>query len=341
MQRQGRVRQHTVARTHLLGFTDIAQQLTMRRRDGREVSVAVGNATVEKHFYTFVDDHGFRDVSIESWFADSVEGPAAGILYAAREGHPPTVEQRGPLSLYVAAMLMRNKLVRMQMSEIDSHIGPMVVLTDLLHQHHIDWSTQSHDERRQWWRRAQIAWQRHVDQRDPNVERRSALTVMLRKIDELAEMLSSWRFEVCDTNTDALITSDSAVAVIDPTAGPGWHGVLPDRASLAVPVSPRTLLLMTRSPTLGAGGTASATLAGFVNRNIAAGAFEAIFKHPDTTWPEYTTLNTEAPQLPIPTRTIRPSEPGPQPTFPATYPPVRDPNIRALLDRLGAVDQVN
>jgi hypothetical protein len=109
-----------------------------------------------------------------------------------------------------------------------------------------------------------------------------------------------------------------------------------------LPVSPRHLLYAEKHP-LASGSDCSldASLAKVVNQRIAREADDAVFTHPGMDWPLDLVLAPTPPTLPTPTVTWGRSGSATEPrTFPATYPPVQDASVQALLRALEAEDEV-
>lgn len=336
-----RARQHTVAKMHLLGFANKDEKIAMRRRAGDDLVVSVKDATVQKNFYTFINADGARDISIESWFSTSVEGPAAADLRDAREATPPDGETRPAFALYLAAMLLRNRLIRHRMDETAIHAGPMLILPRLMRKAGITFEDLTPVLAAELGKRADAIWNVLRERQDPREERRQHLRIMLRKIDEHAHQFESWHYTVTDADDADFVTSDTAVATIEPRPAPGWRGLLPPGAILAVPVNPRRVIIASEAPSLGTNPDGVGTTSTIVNRHILNGAFDAIFRHPGSGWPLTPPLAPDPPSVPNPTRTLRPSAPEDKPTFPATYPKIHNADIQALLNKLGAVDQVD
>lgn len=125
-------RQHTVARTYLSGFADERGQVVMHRRSGKIGHVSIGDATVRRDFYTYMDDDGNPNEAIEGWMAKSVEGPAAKVLRDARAGVSPSRRDVAILARFAAVSLLRTSTARSLLSQIDTHIRPIVHLQEAI-----------------------------------------------------------------------------------------------------------------------------------------------------------------------------------------------------------------
>ena len=140
-----------------------------------------------------------------------------------------------------------------------------------------------------------------------------------------------------ESDTPLLISSDASVATFH-NPEEAWAGIIPPGSPAYLPLSPRHLLVGERN-SLDSSTRLSPQLAQMVNQVNARQAADTILKSPTQAWPSDLVLLPDAPPLPIPTVTWR-SDPDAAPTFPAEFPTVLAPDIRAVLDELEAADFV-
>lgn len=331
--------QHTVARAYLSGFADQRRMVYMLRRSGVRTRVAITNATVRRDFYTYIDDTGEANESIERWMAESIEGPAADPLKSACASvqPQPSAEDVRDLARFVAVSLMRTATVRSYLQQMDTHFNPTLLLAALAKENDYRLVDLSQSDRQQLL--AAISDALSASKKDTAWEQRSRLRTMLRKADELMTVLATWHWRLDEATTDCLITADVPVATLTSQSTTGWRGILPSGSSLFLPVSPRRLLVASPVP-LFTSGAVSAQLASRVNTELCRNARDAVYINPAMPWPSGLTLAAQGPTLPSPTISWRASKPDSTPTFPVTYPSVADPEIATLLGDLGAMETV-
>jgi hypothetical protein len=328
--------QHTVPRTLLRGFSDERGFVTMRRRNGLVREVHVNDAAVRKGIYTFRDSWGDPSNAVEDWLGEEVENSAGPVLQRLREGQQPTPEDRPALARLAVAGLLRTATVASYLRQIDSHLGPFLLVHGVLVREEVDPASLSPTDMEHLQRVAADAWQR-VTRDDP----KSRLRTMARKFDELVLEVTDWVWSLQVSPDDVLITSDAPVATFT-AATAGWHGILPAGSPVMLPVSPRHLLYAVKHPFASvSGGALDAPLANVVNQALARETDDAVFTHPAMGWPLDLVLAPTPPALPSPTVTWgRLSSGAESRTFPATYPAVQDASVRELLLALEAEDEV-
>ncbi|MGY1810653.1 DUF4238 domain-containing protein [Blastococcus sp. SYSU D00669] len=328
--------QHTVPRTLLRGFCDEREFVTMRRRDGLVREIPISNATVRRRFYTFDDSSGQPSNAVEDWLSEQVESRAGPVLQRLREGQQPTPEDRPALARLAVAGLLRTATVASYLEQMDRHLGPFLLVHGVFVRHEVDPASLSPTDIELLQAAATDAWQR-VTRDDPAAR----LRTMVRKFDELVLEVTDWVWSLQVSPDKVLITSDAPVVTFTP-ASAGWHGVLPSGSPLMLPVSPRHLLYAEKHPLPGVSDCSlDAPLAKVVNEVLAREADDAVFTHPAMDWPLDLVLAPTPPTLPTPTVTWgRPTSAAEPRTFPATYPPVQDASVRAVLRELGAEDEV-
>ncbi|NQT17759.1 MAG: DUF4238 domain-containing protein [Planctomycetes bacterium] len=105
--RPEKVRQHTVPKHYLRGFTLEDSHLVQYDRDtGRQCSTNVDNASVVKRMYSFRRPDGQWDDCIEDYFM-RLEAKSRPILQKLVNGHAPTKPEKCIFALYIARQMQR------------------------------------------------------------------------------------------------------------------------------------------------------------------------------------------------------------------------------------------
>ncbi len=325
-------RHHTTPRVYLRGFAE-RDRVSIRTRSGVEREVHIADATVRKNFYNFRTSKGVESSAVEKWLDRSVENPAGPVFERLRRGLPVTERDRPVLAKFAVSQLLRTPTTAAMLDHIDGHIGPMLVVQAVLPRHDIDPTTMPQRELEAITEIALRAWEEQTG-RD---QRRSQLRTIMRKVDELTDQLAAWTWVVLEAADHVLITSDAPVATFHNPDG-SWAGIIPPGSPVYLPLSPRHLRVGERHA-LAASPGLQPGLADMVNKVVARQAADMIIKAPLQSWPTDLVLLPQPSPLPTPTITWRRGS-GDDPTFPAKFPDVLAPNIRAVLDQLEATDVV-
>lgn len=326
-------RQHLVPRVLLAGFADENGNVQVTHRDGRTHRESTMNASIVKNFYSYRDDDGHLDDTIEQWLANHAEGPAARAIRNAQLGISPDLDEVPAIARFVAVALLRSPYVRAIMGAFDRSIGPVMLANEQLRRAGYDLTSLTKEQRALAYSEATKVWQAHTD---PNETRKSNLRTVQRQVDIYTRRLQTWTWTVLSADHPVLVTADVSAAS-HPQTGT-WKGLLPAGHPIYMPVSPRHLLLGEDQP-LGSPDTyLAADLTRVVNQEMARTAHDVIITHPDTPWPANIVFACTRPQPPSPTiRIVSTTE---HDTFPVRYPAVSDPQIQKTLDALGATDEV-
>jgi hypothetical protein len=330
-------RQHTAAKAYLRGFADAADHVCMHARSGAVGERNIASASVARDFYTFEDDAGVASDAVERWFSAKIENSVAGALRGLQAGSELKREWMPMLPPFVVSSLLRTATVRSFMDQIDGHTRPLLVLLEQASRLRLDLAAMSERERRTLLGATRAAVARV--ETNPREERMSSLRTMVRKIDEWATMLAAWSWELLHDNNATLITGDAPVVVLGATPILGWAGVLPPQCTVAVPITPHSVLLASPLPLIGP-GLLTSQLAKQLNNDLVRNCFKAVFHHPTKAWPVDLDVPPHPSRLAEPTITWRRSPPGTPMTFPTSYPAVQDETIRSLLTELNATDEV-
>lgn len=321
--------QHTVPRLYLKGFADADGFLLRRTRSGLDDRVHINVATVHRDFYNFTTEDGEESDAVERWLGRDVENRAAGALRHVRAGNAPSPKQIPSLARFVVAQLLRTATNAARMEQIDRHLRPFLVMQSAMSKYGVDPGALSPETLDAIRHAAEQAWEQ-TDQRGPE----SRLRTMVRKFEELSDLLAKWSWSLLSSPRPVLITGDSPAVTVDLSAG--WQGILPPGSPVHLPVSPRHLLVAEKHP-LGTSGPLSPGLVKLVNSAIAREAHEAVFASPKSGWPLDLSLPQITPALSAPTVTWS-SGSGDGAATALVYPDVHSPDIRDLLRALGAQD---
>lgn len=337
-------RHHTVARVLLQGFADDAGQLLQLHRSGAEHRTATTNASVRGEFYT-VTINGAPSTLVEEWLATDVEDPAAETLLRARTEHIVRTEDRRPLARFAAASLLRTQAARSQLLRIGDDVGPLTLLHYALEQEPTLGDLTDPTQRSQMIAEATAAYKRLSPLTDNT---NALLRVVLRKTDELAQMLTGWEWTVHRGKHPLLLTGDSPAVTVR-TNTVGWNGALPAGAPVFLPISPTHLIVGTApehrfGTTVASPTTLTDDMARASNSCIMREAAESVFRHPATPLPPIAFPPT-AEVLPEPVVTWSRSDPAGSDVggivTDADLPPVEDARIAALLRAIQNVDWPN
>lgn len=325
-------RHHTTPRVCLRGFAE-DDWLTIRTRSGVERTVHLTDTTVRKNFYNVLTSEGVETSAVETWLARSVESPIGPVFERLRAGETVRQTDCPALAKFVVSQLLRTPTTSAMLEHIDRHIGPLMVVHAVLNKHNLDPNRLPSYELQWITDTARRVWEEHTR----SGARRSQLRTILRKIDELADQLSAWTWLVLQSDSPMLISSDAPVATFHNPDEP-WAGIIPPGSPVYLPLSPRHLLVAERN-NLDTSTKLLPELAQMVNQVNARQAADTILKAPTQAWPNDLVLLPDAPPLPTPTVTWR-RDPDAAPTFPAEFPTVLAPDIRAVLDEFEATDFV-
>lgn len=116
-----KVRHHYVPRFYLNGFTTGDPPMLWiydKEASGKRRQAGTGDAALEKHYYSIIRDDGTRDsTTIEDAFAE-FEDDSAPVLRAIRAGEQLSAADRTRLASFMAVLMARVPLARLQTAEI-------------------------------------------------------------------------------------------------------------------------------------------------------------------------------------------------------------------------------
>lgn len=323
-------RQHVVPKMLLEGFANTAGHVHVWPRGQKRYTTSLTNAMVVTDFYSHTEDDGERSAMVEDWLGEDVEGPAAPVLRDLRAGSTPSADDAEVLAKFAAATLMRSEAMRTTAAELGHELNPLRIA-----ERHASAGRVTPGERRIL--RTLRASGHEKYEWDPETRRLLALRIMLRLYDKYSTVLLGRRWTLARSDKLMLVAGDT-MATPDQRRRPGWHGALPEGVPLLLPISATCLLIAHERPRSSPEVKLTKGRARSANAALCRAAESRAVTHPEMPWPSGLAFPAERSPLPVPRVQITPSN-RPD-TFPAQYPPVRDPAVRALLDRLGAIDVV-
>lgn len=322
--------QHVVPRSYLRGWADNEDHIAvLDRGETQPRRLSVSNSAVRRRFYNFRGDDDEESDAVEDWLAGSVEGPVAPALRHLRDGADVDDVDRDAVARFTIAQLVRSPTLFSYMDQIDTHLGPLLLMSEAAKRSGTNLLDVGEDGRQRLLEAARTAWTQLPDQD----QRASRLRTMSRAFDEHVRLTRNWTWSVLTSPEPCLVSSDCPVVSLD-ARGVGWAGLIPNGSSLWMPISPTRLLVADPVKPLRSSRALNVELARTVNELLAKGADRALFNHPELPWPTGLVFPRQQPSLPEPQ--VRWSKSDGPPTFPATFPPVQSEALARLLDVLGA-----
>jgi len=291
-----RKRHHTVTRMLLEGFSERGH-VTTHVREGREFGQSIHNATVVADFYSFDNTDG-PDDAVEGWLADVVEGDFHGLLPALRRGEQPTSDTQPAIARFVATAVVRTRTARSYLDQIEHHTIGSTVLMKVAPS--LGWklgemSTAEVRHLRDMCQRAYESLPRRPDHAASN------LRVVVRESRRIEGALLQYVWSVATTSEVAFLLGDAPVLALSGHAS-GWHGLVPNGATVFLPLSPQAVLL--GQPHVFGRSFSADRLVTTVNALTVREAYEAVFRHPWMPWPSGVLLGPHPPRLPEPSLSI-------------------------------------
>jgi hypothetical protein len=325
-------RHHTVMRALLEGFA-LDNKIAVRSRNGAQFLTAPINATVVSDFYSF-EEESQPSAAVEEWLAKRVESPFAELLPSLRAGERIPVEWASVIVQFIATAIVRTRTTRAYMAQIDRHLSGPVILQTVAPRMGWDLARMSTDEVEGLLALCEGLWQEISEEAE---QRASALRTMIRHSQIIQNNLEPYDWSTLGTSQPQFLLGDVPVLTVA-THKTGWHGLIPEGAVVFMPLSPDRLLV-------GKPKTLTTVILGqnlvtAINSRTVGEAQSDVFHHPTMQWPAELILDANTPELPAPSRTLRPAPPGTPPTFPAKYPNADDPDVAAVLKRLRAATTV-
>lgn len=332
-----KVRHHTTPRVYLRGFAGRDGLVSARRRLGDDIELHINNVSVRNGFYNVRTSDGVLHDAVENWFMSEVETPAGSVLRRLRDSDATDdlrAEDAVAVSHLVAAQLYRTATARSYMDQIDAHLGPLLMVTEVTKRLGVDPRGLTPEQFATHMRAAQELLRKH---QKPTDVRLSQVRTMVREIDKMMSRLEKWHWTVAEADAPRLITGDAPAVGLRPRLG-GFRGILPAGSPVYLPLTPTRLLIGTpKKPSSPI--ELSSRIAFAVNQRIANESADAIMKATWQDWPPNVRMPATPPQLPTPRISCRPST-ATRSTFPATFPTPRSSSVRNLLRTLEASEVV-
>lgn len=326
-------RHHTVTRALLEGFT-LDKKLGVRSRSGEEFFTSPVNATVVSDFYSFEGEEQ-PDDAVEEWLADDVETPFAALLPDLRAGNQPSPLDHSVIVRFIATAVVRTRTTRAYLGQIDLNIAATVVLQTIAPRMGWNLSGMSFKNTEELLTLCQNLWLETIQETNQEL---SLLRTMVRHSQIVETALGAYTWSILQAGEPRFLIGDAPILSVSDHKS-GWHGLIPQGAAVFMPIAPDTILVGELGPT--DRFRSADDLALTINSLTVREAYADVFRHPGMAWPNEMCLEPDVPELPVPSRVLRPAPPGTPSTFPSTYPEVSDAKVAALLKRLQAVDTVS
>lgn len=325
-------RHHTVTRALLEGFA-LDNKLRVRSRTRPEFLTAPINATVVSDFYSFEGEE-YLDDAVEDWLADDVESPFAALLPGLCAGRQPSPLDRSVIVRFIATAVVRTRTTRAYLGQIDLSLAAAVVLQKIAPRMSWNLSGMASENIEQLLAICQNFWLEAVQETNQEI---SLLRTMVRHSQAVEAALEPYTWSILQASEPSFLIGDAPILSVSDHKS-GWHGLIPKGSAVFMPLAPDTVLVGEPRPT--ERFLSADDLASTINALTVREAYADVFRHPGMAWPNDIHLASDVPELPSPTRVLRPTPPGTPSTFPSKYPEVHDAKVAALLKHLQAVDTV-
>lgn len=157
------------------------------------------------------------------------------------------------------------------------------------------------------------------------------LRVLVHQSHNIEQALNDYVWSVLRSSGPEFLIGDTPAVVLDGQVS-GWRGLLPDGATIFLPLSPSRVLI--GEPHSFGRSFATSELVATVNSLTVRASFDDVVRHPETPWPAALSLGPFPPSLPAPSIIYSKSPLSAETTFPYTYPRVSDAKVAALLEHL-------
>ncbi len=243
-------KQHVIPRLHLQYFTgEDGRVWTYDALSGRRWSRAPEETATEQHFYSFEQADGTLDTRLEENLA-RIEDRAAPIYKAILDGnvHGLAPQSRMDFAHFVGLMYSRTRSVRRQAATCFGQFIQSALYAQALNPHAFNAFIRTFESRSARTLTEEQRAKVREGMLDPSRFRMTVYKeVGLRAIalaDKLAPIFYNMRWWLMGTTGGYYVTSDHPVVL---EIGPGARdkGFLTPTAEVTMPLSPRTLLLMT------------------------------------------------------------------------------------------------
>ncbi|MEA3075282.1 MAG: hypothetical protein QOF60_190 [Actinomycetota bacterium] len=299
-------------------------------RKGPQRRVPISSAAVKEHFYSFEDADGRRVPELEDYLDTEVDGLAAPAIKRIVAGTHDEADLASA-GRFLAVQLVRSPRFRARERELAERLGPILAGMDNAKAwRRGDDSGEFDDEA------ARRAFDAGRAEPPPGyvlkLDRNSQIRMLIRSLERLVCEFKALKWAVATADQPAFITSDSPGVLFNPSLPPGTFAgfrVTPE-AEFRLPLSPRHLLVGAVNHLGPASFAAPTQLVATTNQLIARECNEAVLLTPGVHPPGDPRPAPHPPFLAEPTITIGPGD-DEAPTA-ISYPPIRDPRLRAIVD---------
>jgi Protein of unknown function (DUF4238) len=234
---------HLVAKLYQKGFArkskKVWQVSVTDRSNGRTTLRNIENTLKRRDWNTVKTEEGELDFAIETVFADHVDGPAAPVIAALREGDFPAGRPAGvALATFMAAQLTRGSIVRENLREFVERLSRHVLRLAAQNYTDAHWKRAIGEVPNPGVVAALLDNENHIELNPTNG---LLLDALLSPVDEMAELLARRTWTLVAFDKPSLFTGGHPVVHV--TGAEGGYGVV-NAEMFHFPVSPeRTLLL--------------------------------------------------------------------------------------------------
>ena len=242
--RPEKIRQHTVARRYLKGFTVDEDQLIQYDREMSTCyPVSVDDASVVKRIYSIQQPNGEWDDSIEDYFMQ-LEGDAGPILENLIAGQTPTKSEKCVFALYLARQMQRGQFMAdFARREALRFRDPRFLVT-FLEKHHQQLAAQCGEQELDKAIREFAAHPQGVD-----IDPKTYLRVLIPETPPYAAMIADLHWRVERSRKSFFVTSDQPTCVRrrGQPVNPRVVGLLVEDAELYFPLNKNRLLIASKT----------------------------------------------------------------------------------------------
>ncbi|MFJ3601057.1 DUF4238 domain-containing protein [Streptomyces sp. NPDC090126] len=323
---------HLVPRYWLNAFAEDGH-VVGRWRDGVEHRTRLRGAAAARHFNTDPLAEGERRTVLETYLGDRVDGPAARVSRAIRQGHWPLDEpSQQTLIEALAWQVVRTRAFRAWDEQVGEHLFPPLWATEA-----VDWVEEHYGRPLTPEQRLQVfnAALRQSPSSSVITDRRMALRSAIRGFERVRSFLSTEErhWVLLQSDRPLLVIGDSGVVL---RRRDGTYGTTPPLLSagsqLLVPLSPQHLLISTTRSHYQPEAALTATLAAKANTGAAHWCQEAVYRLPSMPWPARLRIPGAAPHIQAPVVHAR-TDDGAHPGTELRHPDVHDPELRSILQQ--------
>lgn len=308
-----------------------------RWRGGAEHRTPVRRAAVARHFNTDPLAEGERRVALETYLDRHVDGPAAPVLRALREGRWWPLEQAREAVVLdaLAWQVVRTRTFRSFDAQVGRHVFPAAWAAEA-----VDYCEEQLGRPLSEAERMEVFWTAVRTAPDPSVvdDPRSALRASIRAFERTRDVLAApgRRLMLLRSAEPLLMLADSGVALRHKDGTFSFTPpLLPKALEVFAPLSPSCLLISTPRAHYRPREGLTRKIAAKANAGAAAWCQDAVYRLPSMSWPAHLRLASTPLKVRPPRLSAVPAQqsPGPAPA----HPEIRRGELRAILEQLSHV----